>query len=411
MTNLKSAAYFPIVFVVLASIINNAWLPSLVFASNRVVEVTAFSVLSFLLLLNAKLLFTMRFAMAAVSLGLYYLSVGVLNNSFSITSTILASLFWINCLIVYLTVKRINFDHLVWLIKFLIASQFILLVAVDLVNWIVRLRGLPILIETILPLAIFGILLLGVFCEDKKKLKRLYLITLLGAGYFFVSIFADWHFNEQKFQKIQLGLVAFTIAYFYFLNLFHRQIEKGRLFYIFSPVNILILAAVYLAFNIVDIATNIIALQPSSGYLRFAVNAAMLNDMSPVSLILGNGMGSSFKYFNVTDLHPDSFLFEYDEMFPHNGLLVLFYEYGAIGVIIAALWIVSHLWIRNKTDKAAHSGFAISRSLASWLFLGLLFFFLFQNGMYVQGVPSGDLYFQSNTVLYLLMIRLIFMYK
>jgi hypothetical protein len=213
----------------------------------------------------------------------------------------------------------------------------------------------------------------------------------------------------EKFQKIQLGLIVYTMLFFCVLHLFRAKFDEGRLFHIFGPVSVLVLISVFVMANFADIVQGITEIQPSSGYLRFAVNVAMLNDMSDVSMIFGKGLGSSWKYFPVNDLHPDAFMFEFESMFPHSGLFVLLYEYGVIGLAVAGFLVIRLLLIRNNTVKTVCNTSWASGSLVSWLMLGVILFFLIQNGMYVQGVPSGDLYFQSNAILYFVLIRLILM--
>ncbi|NTV49344.1 MAG: hypothetical protein HGB32_05180 [Geobacteraceae bacterium] len=407
LSSLRPTATIPIIFVVLVFIINNAWFSNLLFGSGRYYSVALFCSLSLIFILNSKLLFTLRSVITVGFLFLFYMVVGIVNIPSDITGFIVVVTFWMNCLIVYNAIKTVEYDNAIKLCQFLIVGQFVFLSTVDITNWIIRGRGLPILIETMVAVPFFGILLLGVLRRKEQNTGRFYWIIAVCSLYLIISIITDYSLNEKKIQKIQLGLMAFTIIFFFLLYAFRSFINKGKLFLVLTPLKCLLLFLFGLAINFALVTQTLILFQPSSGFLRFAINVSMLKELFGVSLLFGRGLGSSWKLFDVTDLHPEAFKFEFDAMYPHSGLVVLLYEYGAIGLLILGYFVLKYMRFPNKNIKRFSRDYYENRFQSSWLLLGLVLFFLFQNGMYVQGMPSGDLYFQSNFVFYIIFTWLI----
>lgn len=407
--SLKPVTIVPSIFLLLIFLLNNAWFTSLLFGEGRSYAVATFCLLSLAFLLISKLFFSLGPLLLMGSLFSFYLLLGVLNNSLDVTGFIMVITFWLNCFVVYTSLKRLGYDNVIHLCRSLIVWQFLFLVFVDLFNWLIRARGLPIVIETIVPVSIFGIFLLHFLSKNMENFKRFYLLIGLCFIYFTISILADYSLNEKKIQKIQFGLIGFSALYFLFLRVMRPSLLKGKLLGIFTPIRCLVVIAVAIVINFITVTQTLVLLQPSSGYLRFAINVAMLNDLTGSSIVFGKGLGSAWKLFDVAELHPAEFLFEFDAMYPHSGLVVMLYEYGIFGLVVFGVYSFKYLLLPSKANREKYRSSFGNRLFSSWLWLGLLAFFLMQNGMYVQGIPSGDVYFQSNFVFYVMFAWLIIM--
>lgn len=412
LNNIRVIAKLPMLFVSLIFIINNTWFIDLSFGvTYRPYAVALCFLLSFMLLINSKLLFPIRYVLFFMPILSLYFVLGIINRTPDISGFILTISFWLNFFVVFFSVRKIYYDDLINLCYFFIASQFYFLLITDLLNRLIMGRGLSILIETITPISIFGFILLSFLPKEKKDNRHFFLVILFSLIYFIINVYLDFNFGYEKTQKIQLGLILFSILYFVFLYLIRKIMRNGRLLGILTPINILLAIIIFFVIYFHNIKDILILIRSSSSYLRFAINVSMLREMSNISMLFGKGFGSSWKQFYVADLHPDIFTFEFQEMYPHSGLIVLFFEYGFLGLIVLGYYFIKYLSLNSNFIRSFYRSYSSNGFILSWLWLGLILFFLLQNSLYVQGIPSGDMYFQSNSLSYIFFTVLIFKAK